>query len=499
MPDFAGLSDLGMLQPTQANKSDDINKADMLAQLLENSSALYDELGKARVLDQQYNNMAAQKTPSTLDRLLSPEGIARLLGTAGAAAIGGAPAAAGFGLGSLQSLDAAAEADRAQKRLAMEELNKQRDKVQEQLDKSRNRFTTLLQSQPELFIDPETGKQTVSPKMLGVYATGEPIPLSPTAKRALKAADDQDERRYTLLNERLAVAPDVDSRKAILRGMFQILKSPMDEGMISALASAKPEEANKLTAELIAKYYPSVATDVFIQASELGVPYTDPRVVKLLKGNYKDPDTDTAGKETIPDVAIQAGKRIALWQKDPANAELNRKFKEEAITPTEYSLKLAEEVLGGDRDQFDAYRAAFKLMDPKDLQMTTTAFGDVKEDNATADAYSGYEHLDERMKMTPEEKDRADWDKARERVKASKQAVKDQQAGLDLETATAAVAKLQKSLKMPRAAAQAKTVEIMRDAKNKATRPDGTVDRKRYDQEVTNALEGYIADNTPAE
>ncbi len=499
MPSFAGLSDMGFLQPTQSNKSDDISKTDTLAQLLENSSALYDELGRARVLEQQYDKLSAQETPSTLDRLLSPEGIIRLLGTAGAGAIGGAPAAAGFGLGSVGALNSAAEADRAQKRKAMEELNDRHEKVLDRLDKSRNRYTTLLQSQPELFLDPETGQPTVSPKLLGIMATGDPVPLSPAAKSAIKSAGENDERRYNLLNERLTTAPDVESRKTILKSMFNILKSDVPEGELNALASAKPEESNKMTADFIAKYYPAVATDVFIAASELGVPYSDYRITRMLKGHYKDPDLDDdAGKLTIPDLAIQAGGRIAAWQKDPENAETLRKLKSEAITEMDFSLKLATEVLGGDRDQYDAYRTAFKLVDPKDLQMTTEFYGDVVEGNATADAFAGFEDVESRRAMTPEERRAADWKVAQDQVKAAKQAVKTEQANLDLETATSIIPRLQ-AIGMPRMFAQHLAVKFMKDAKNAATRPNGTVDRERYIQEVNTAVENHLADNTPAQ
>jgi len=485
MPDFSGLGDLGFLKPTQANSSDDLSKVDMLEQLLAGSSDTFDELGRARVLESKMAQLDSAKKPSILDQLLSPQGLVSLLGTVGAGIAGGPAAAAGFGIGRLGTVDAAAEAKLAQTRKAREELAKQHENALDRLDKSRQRFTTLLQAQPELFIDPVTGQQTVSPKLLGFYATGEPVALSPASKRALDKADDSWKKTNDILTDQLANAQTDDDAKKILDAIFVNLDAKnIPEDLKDSLARSRKDGTwNQSTADMIARYFPKVAADAFIMAGENKVPLHDPMIMRLLKGNYQDPDSH-ADKVEVSDKFIQAGAEIAAWQSDPTNLKRIGELRTEVTSENEFSLLLAEEVLGGKRDLFDIYKKQAGLFDPKDLAMTMSAYDDVKAGNKMADTIAGYESLPTRAAMSEEEKRAADWAQAQEQVKAAKQTVKDNQGKQDISLVSQHAKRLQTELNLGAKDASQLANDIAKKALFNATRPDGKVDRARFEQEL---------------
>lgn len=499
MPDLSGLGDLGFLKPTMSNKSDDINKVDLLAQMLDDSSEMYDEVGRARVLESQMEKLQAQEQPSLLDRILSPEGLISLLATGAAGAIGGPAAAAGFGLGRLGGMDAATEADKAQKRKAMEELSEQHEKALDRLDKSRQRFTTLLQAQPELFIDPATGEQTVPPKLLGFYATGEPVALSALTKDAIEQTTAAREKVHATLTTRLETAASDEDARTILKAMFTNLKSPVDDGTLEALVQAR--KMGTLEAELanvIAERYPRVAAEVFMFAGDNKLNLWDTRIAKMLTGNYVDPDAaDGDDDVSVSDEFLRIGKKIADYQMDPKNHPRIAQLQSEATSPMEFSLALAREVLPLD-PEYNIYRREARLYDPKDLEATFKQFGEVKQDNQMADGISGYEQLPTRRAMTQQEKDQADWRTARERVIAGKKAAKKNQANAELSVVAKQQARLQSGTKMTPREAGAMMLELAKAAKAKATRPDGLVDQTHFEQELSRLVDEKIA-NKPSE
>ena len=110
---LGGLGDFNIPQPSQSNTT--AQDGDQLSQLLNNQ--VMDELGKARQIGQQMDQLrSGQGDKSFLQRLLSPEGLIPLLLAGGAAAAGQPGVAAGIGIGGLQGITGAEEADRSQRK-----------------------------------------------------------------------------------------------------------------------------------------------------------------------------------------------------------------------------------------------------------------------------------------------------------------------------------------------------------------------------------------------
>lgn len=133
---------------------------------------------------------AANNVPNTGDHLKSLPGVLALLSAAGVTAAGGAQGAdvgAGMVKGFVQGAEGAQASE--QQKIAAEQKQ-----TQDLLQQQRQHLVTLLQSRPEMFIDPETGESLVDPRMLGFTATGFMMPINPGVNYRLTKQTESQKR-----------------------------------------------------------------------------------------------------------------------------------------------------------------------------------------------------------------------------------------------------------------------------------------------------------------
>jgi hypothetical protein len=488
---FMGLSGLGMTQPSASSSVDNAQGQDMLKELLGGGNQILDETAKSRVLEQVLAQQNEQPTPTALDKLLSPQGLIALLGTLGAGAAGGAPAAAGFGLGALSNAGVAAEADRAQKRKAIDELEKSLEQSQDRLDKSRNRIATLFNTNPEAFVDPTTGEQKIAPDVLGFYTTGTPVELFATTRRALNRNDDATLRRHNLLTDNLKSVTDPNDRRVVLDAIFQNMGFKAPAELTTTLANATPESITPEVANTILKYGGSSGLDALIAAGEQHKSPFDPAILRMVR--WQDPDV-TANKVTPSDRFVQLASEINAWSSDPANLDRMREIRSENESKGEsaISIAIAREVLGGRRGDFDVYRDQSGLHDPNDLGAVMQQFKLIQEKYKMGVGLSGIDKLPAIRNMSDEEQNAYFWNLAVDAHEAQIQQQRDAQAKQDVGLANQAAIRLQKELGVGPAAAAAAVKAIAKAALTRATRRDGSVDRAMYEQEYNAAVQEAI-------
>lgn len=489
---FQGLSDFGLSQPSQSSSVDD---SFGLEELLTGNSIL-DEAAKAKVLEQALSETQGREVPGVLDRLKSPQGLLALLGTIAAGAVGGAPAAAGFGLGSLQNAGVATEAERSQKRAAIDDLTERLEKTQDRLANAQQRVATIFNTNPEAFVDPVTGEQKLSPEVLGFYATGAPIELFATSRRAAQRRDDMWSKRYDLMTKRLEGAQTREERETILSGLFRLMDFPQDQELLEALASAPAEDFPVDMANMYLKYGGETGLTAIIQAGERGLPLWHPEIARLIQ--YRNPDVDGGGKRTPADRFLELVQEINAWSTDPANLDRMREIRTEHGKAGEgaVSTAIAREVLGGRRGDFDIYMDEAELRTPDVLASQQAMFEQMQKQYQLGIGMAGIDKTPFVRGMTDEERSAWLWRNAGEAVEAQRQAERDEQAKADLGIANGVVGRLRKDLKVGPAEANQFAQEIMRLALTRATRPDGSVDRARFEQEVRKITDEAVAGAT---
>lgn len=478
---FQGLSDFGLSQPSQSSSVDNSFGGGGLQDLL-GSNAILDEAAKSKVLDEAIAQAQGQPSPSLTDQLKSPGGLLALLGTIAAGAVGGAPAAAGFGLGSLSGASAATEAKAAQQRKAIDELIKQRDESQKRLADSQTRMATIFNTNPEAFVDPATGEQKIPPEVLGFYMTGTPTEIFATSRRAANRRDTLWDKRYELLTKRLETAPTLDDRKAIVGSLFRLLDFPQDPALAESLAAAPPDKFPVDLANMYMKYGGETGLNAIIQAGEQGLPLYDPRIAKLIQ--YRDPDN--AGKTTPSDRFLQLAQEINAWSSDPANLDRMREIRQENEQKGEgaISIAIAREVLGGRRGDFDTYMHEASLRGPDELAAIQANLKQQLGQYSLGIGMAGIDKLPFIQNMTDEERAAWFWQNAQAMTDAQQQQARDERAKQDLQLGNDIAGRIRKELTTGSAEANQFAKEILGLALTRATRPDGSVDWARYEQEA---------------
>lgn len=494
---FMGLSGLGQTQPSQSSSVDNAQVPNILQDLLGGGDKILDETAKSRVLEQMLSQTQAQPTESALDKLLSPQGLAALAGVIGAGALGGAPAAAGFGLGSLQGAGVAAEADKAQKRKAIEELEGLYEGSQERLEKSRNRIATLFNTNPEAFVDPVTGEQKIAPDLLGFYTTGTPIQLFATTRRTMDRRDNEWAKRHDVLSSNLEYVMDPQARKSVIGAMFQNMNWAAPPEVVDALANASPDNITPEAASLILKYGGASGLDALIAAGDNGWSPFDARTLRMVE--WKDPEA-SARKVTPSDRFVQLADEINAWSSDPANLDRMREIRAENESKGEdaVALAVAREVIGGRQGDLTIYRDEAEIRDPNVTAGIMAEFKSIKDKYKLGVGLSGIDKTSFIQNMTDEEQNQYFWGMAEEAYGARQQKQKDDQARVDLGLLNGVTTRLQKEYQVgPSEAAQA-SKDIGAIAMRRATRPDGSVDRVRYEQELRKVTEEVMAGALPA-
>ena len=225
------------------------------------------------------------QTPSAVDLLGSPESLMKL-GLAVAGGLSGNQNLQALGLGvGMGTLDAASE----QARGTYEAQQKQIADLQGTLDKQQARLTTLMQSQPGMFVN-EEGEDFYSPEEMGqILGTG--VPTSPSlmvARRQQAVLDAANIKAASgLVNEGIKSGNPRMTAKGL-----HILRSNLPWGNISdrdieeMASSDRAPTFNDLT-----KYY---TADSVVEAlgitQDAGATFLTDEAIEVLVGNPEDAD-----------------------------------------------------------------------------------------------------------------------------------------------------------------------------------------------------------------
>lgn len=166
-------------------------QADRVAQIgMANQPSGLDLINQLMQLNQEQataNERVAN--PATLhDEMRSAPGLAAILGSLVAGGIG-ATVGGDTGQQLLEAGSGLMEGYAGQRSQVVASSNEaaaaQKATLDEAINQQRNRLTMLLQAQPDLFIDAETGQPVVHPMMIGFASTGTFIPINPVSNHTL--------------------------------------------------------------------------------------------------------------------------------------------------------------------------------------------------------------------------------------------------------------------------------------------------------------------------
>ena len=244
----------------------DPQSTDMVDQLTQQLASMGES--RKKLVDQR------DQASGGLGNLKSPEGILSLLTLLAGAATGNTNlAAAGVGgaTGSMspdQGSIAAADA-------GIKAIDKQRGDMGQ-------RVTTLLSSQPGMFVNPDDLSSSVDPRLLGVMVSGMPIPIDPGANFVIKRDGEEKKRQYDAGLQMLrSDDPYQRSMGAVM--VNNTLDLGWSEEQMQTLGNVDESQllVNLMTASNLD---PLSVGRAWIYHMRSGKPITDPDVVTLMEG-----------------------------------------------------------------------------------------------------------------------------------------------------------------------------------------------------------------------
>lgn len=359
------LSDLGINASTQSSALSPARQGPDLAALLGNSQI--DSLGKARLL----NHMIAQRQqgqPNLLQQLLSPGGIAGAVGTGIAGAVGGGEAALAFGGGALGGLLEQREAQRTANEGAIEQLMEQRDDALGRVEKSQQRISNLLTTQPDLFLNPETGETNIDPNLLGLLATGEPIRLNPSARRQLARRDATWKARDAMLRDALEEEDTLAGARVLTRAWFQNMDYEAPDEVVEAMArSMGTPDFDSTLAGILAEHGGTSFLSAAIAAREQGVPLDDPNIMAMINWN-EAANSDISSDEYF----VSLVGRMNAWSSDPQNRGMVIGIAQEAGDDVKKKNQLmAEAAFAGQQGDINAWITKTSNFSDSDMALLT--------------------------------------------------------------------------------------------------------------------------------
>lgn len=153
------------------------------------NTALVQQLADLQMKQMQLKKASAD-VPGTGDHLKSLPGVLAMLGTGAATAFGGG-AGADLGTSLMKGFVGGAQNAEAEQQALISGQMKQ---TQDIIAGQQQRLSTLLQSRPEMFIDPETGESLIDPRLLGFAATGYMMPINPGVNYRLTKQTESEKR-----------------------------------------------------------------------------------------------------------------------------------------------------------------------------------------------------------------------------------------------------------------------------------------------------------------
>lgn len=282
MNDLVAQTSGGQASRVAAQGNPDAN-ADLVAQLVQNT--------------QQQNQLAqAQKdVPNLGDHLKSPEGIAAILSMLAGVSTGDqqiGDAATGFAGGFMEQR----QSESAQQSAT---IAKAQADTQKMLEANKQRLSTMITSRPELFVDPETGKSVVDPRLLGYASTGFMLPVDPGAAHAL-ATQTANQKTMVQVGTKLMLEGDTPEKRrqggVIMRTAMGL---DLSDEFFDAIAG---QDETKRWETLLGNDNIDTASGLraWTFATQNGRNMADPEVIGMLL-----PGTgDTSGKYTIQDKTL---------------------------------------------------------------------------------------------------------------------------------------------------------------------------------------------------
>jgi hypothetical protein len=306
-------------------------------------------LAQAQAAGQGIQAIQGQEAPSILQRLLSPSSLpliaAIIAGTAGAGGRGGLA----VGLGGLQGLQGIAAQEEEAKAEAVQALQKERNEALDRADKSMNRVTQLVTSNPDLFVDPETGEQRIDETLLGILATGQPIRLSTTARRQLSRSDAQQGQRHDVLMEALKDAITVEDTRTVVRAIFNNMDwaNVPTEVVDSVSRNIGTPELDSTLLNLIIKHGGSSGLQAIISARERGVGLEDPGVLRMIDWQEQEAGSLTPSQQENLKV-LELDMELNAWSTNPENRQRLAEIRAETgEDETAFQATVVEEVFAG--------------------------------------------------------------------------------------------------------------------------------------------------------
>jgi hypothetical protein len=317
---------------------------ELLGQLL--GGTIEDEVLKSKLLSQKISELRSAETGAgPLDlRVLLP-----LLAGGASAAFGGRTGqgiGAGLALGGIQNIGNIKEAEEAQRQTAIEDLEDRQEKAETRIEKHRNRLATMINTNPELFMNPDG--TVPDPKLLGLLITGEDIPLYPQTRRLQERRDKRWDAQWSFFEEALGKARTPEDAAPIMQMMMSHLTetgaSPVPKGAQTALINAlgTPDFDNAFANTLI-RYGGASALEAIKVAGERRLPLHHPEIIRLIKFSGDDM---LSPSEKMTQRFINLVDEMNRWAKE--SPDLHQAIIDKAGTPGE-ELRLMADVVFADR------------------------------------------------------------------------------------------------------------------------------------------------------
>jgi hypothetical protein len=354
---------------------------------------------EANQLQGAIGELQGQQTPGMLERLMGPAGLILAAGSLLAGSEGGGLGAAAFGLGGLKGLQAQETLEREQQAKAIEQLQDQRDTALDRVSAIQQRVNNVFNTNPEAFIDPETGEPVASPEMLGLLATGFPVRLFPQSRRKLARATASREARHKLYETALDSAESIPDARQIVRSMMHNIEwFDAPDGVVDAMARAMgtPEWTPTL-ANIIATNATN-APDVFTRAAELQVPLEDWQIISMIdwRGEEAELPTDAENK-------LMLIMRYNDWmQKNP---ELAQKARQESVSDSEFYRSTMDQAFAEEPGSSQQLKVFLKV-DENEATQFLQGYDEFSKQHELATSLSGYDELPAIRDMTDEERAR---------------------------------------------------------------------------------------------
>jgi hypothetical protein len=420
-----------------------------LASLLGN--AITGPLGEAKGIEQQIGAMQGAQGPGLLEQLFSPKGLGLLGGALMAGKQGGAGAAGAFGLGGIQGIQSLIAQEKEQQAAAIASLQEQRDKALDRADKAIQRVSTAFNTNPDAFINPETGEPVLSPREIGFLATGTDIEMFPQTRRLMEQRDEQWKRRMDLLTGALKSTRSLEDARNLTEVVMRNMNwTDPDPATVDALARSMGTERFPIeAANAILKAGHSSGLAAIVYGLENGLAWDDPEVWRRVDFN-EETATDP---QNIQD-QLYADALFAMNDYERANPEeVFQMRRESGEDNSKYLTQLSEKALAQQAGTRSLFQRKMGLLGDDTVDNLMRSLGVIRDNNSLAIKLGGIDKLPVMRGMTDEQRQQFELDQANHLAGATQRAATNSKAESDAALMNDAVVKFQQQIKLsPQAA-----------------------------------------------